>query len=126
MDLTKRTRTKVEGFNKALAEAVAEIGDGESFIDEYGDMLAIKPMRIDGNELVVEAGYIELGEPQWTEERYEIVMEEDGEKWVNEEVGDQIAFYRKAVRKGLKYFKTYDPSKYDNDDEAYERYMDEL
>lgn len=122
----ERIRKRVEGFNQALADAVAEIGDNKSFIDEYGDMLAIHPMKIKGNELVITTGYIQAGEPDWCEDKFEIVMEDNGEQWLNEEVPDQISFYRKAIRKGLKYFKTYDPDKYDNDEEAYERYMEEL
>lgn len=130
--IPKRVFNAVAKLNQALKEFAEYTGD------EYPELLdtstGTESFFTIKSEIKIENGYITLLQQDAynfkgpDEERWNLVREdEDGEIWFDEyEFKDTVGYLNKCLKKAIRYFKEYDPDKYDNDNNKREKFLDSL
>ena len=134
--IPKRITNKIEKFNSDLAEAVKMIED-EFVLLEDDNFFSLTPLKIEGDKVTFTQTFREYGGDKAYEEEIVIVKRRDPKDpdfddddplaWIDDdEFKDWMRFLNLSLRRGKKYFKDYDPNKYDEDPEAEERFLQSL
>lgn len=121
--ILKKAMRKVEKLNEFIRESIKECGgETDLYLDNSSTIEGV-PEHVEPYYNIKEDGHLYAGETELC--RAICQDEEDGEWYEDMELADFLKWEKACVRRGVKYFKEYNPD-FDDDEEAREDFLNNL
>ena len=122
--IIKRATSKVEKLNEYIREAIKEChGETDLYLDNSSTIEGV-PEYVEPNYNIKEDGHLYVGDSELCRAIYSYDDEPD-EWYEDEDLADMIKWEKACVRRGVKYFKEYNPD-WDDNEEAHDNFMNSL
>jgi hypothetical protein len=117
----KRVNKKVEKLNQFVLESIASCGgEHEIYLDNSSTIIS-SPEFCDANYIIKEDGFLYAGETNLCRAFAEY-EDEKGDFFVDFELDDFIKWEKSCIRRGVKYFKEFNPEIEENVEKFEEYY----
>ncbi|MBO5707590.1 MAG: hypothetical protein J6T37_01410 [Bacteroidales bacterium] len=123
--IIKRANRKVEKLNEYIRECIKEChGETDLYLDNSSTIEGL-PEYVEPNYNIKEDGHLYSGDTELC--RAIFTWDEDNEdEWeIDDELNEMLKWEKACVRRGVKYFKEYNPD-WDDNEEAHENFMNSL
>lgn len=118
----QKANLKAEKLNEYIRKAIQECGGEHDLYLDNSSTIEGSPEYVEPIYIVKQDGHLYAGD---TELCRAIYLDEDGEWYEDWELEDMLKWEKACVRKGVRYFKEYNPE-LDEDDAARARFLDNL
>lgn len=125
-----QARKKVDKLNQYIRESIKECGGEQDLYLDNSSTVEGAPEYVEPNYSIKADGHLYAGDVELCRAIFfDDDEDEDGElvmEWyVDDELDEFLKWEKACVRRGVKYFKKYNPE-LDDDDEARERFLNNL
>lgn len=115
--------SKVEKLNIFIADSIRKCGGEHDLYLDNSSTIQGAPEHVEPNYNIKEDNHLYAGDEELCRAIY--LEEEDGQWYEDIEFPDMLKWQKACVRRGVKYFKEYNPDLDDND-EAREEFLNNL